>query len=326
MDALKELIAMQKLIALLLASLILAGTTVCHAEEAQETSATPTASVKTVSADQVEMDYVVFGSGAKSFVIIPGLSIHSVMGSADAIAAAYQSFTDAYTVYVFDRPKNIQTNYSIRDLAEDTAVAMKALGIEKADIFGASQGGMIAQYLAIDHPELVHAMILGSTLCTYNDTFLSVLDEWVSLAEAKDETALLESFADHVYSKATLDAYRDYLISSNRGITDEEYARFIILAEACERFDCTDEIHNITCPVLVLGSQGDQVTTASGAQDLAARLECELFLYPDTYGHSVYDEAADYKDRCLQFLQKYDDQEPTSNLDVLDVSDDDEEE
>ncbi len=248
------------------------------------------------------MDYIVFGNGEKAFVILPGLSIHSVMGAADAIAAAYADFTEKYTVYVFDRARDIEEGYTVRNMAEDTATAMQSLQITDADVFGASQGGMIAMYLAIDHPELVHTLILGSTLAKPNDTFEQVLEEWIHLAEKKEEVGLLESFADKVYSATTLESYRESLISSNLGISDEEYRRFIILAEACRTFDCYDELSSIRCPVLVIGSAGDRVVTAEGSEQIAEALDCEIYLYDDSYGHGVYDEAADYKQRCLDFL------------------------
>ena len=292
---------MKKIVALLMAGMMLAGLTPCLAEENQTEDASTM--VKTVSTDKVTMDYVVFGSGEKIFVILPGLSIHSVMGSAEDIAAAYQSFAEEYTVYVFDRAKDLKEGYTVRDMAEDTAKAMEALHIEGADVFGASQGGMMAQYLATDHPALVHKLILGSTLSKPNDTFLQVVDTWISLAEARDEEGLLASFADQIYGKATLEAYRDYLITSNRGITEEEYQRFIILANACKTFDCYDALSSIQCPVLVLGSEGDQVVTAEGSREIAEKLNCPLYLYDAQYGHGVYDEAPDYKQRCLDFLQ-----------------------
>ncbi len=262
----------------------------------------PVASVKTVSTGDVEMDYVVFGAGKKAFVILPGLSVHSVMGSADAIAASYADFASEYTVYLFDRAKDIQEGYTVRDMAEDTAAVMGALGIEGADVFGASQGGMIALYLAIDHPELVHKLVLGSTLAKPNDTSKRAIGEWIRLAENHDEAGLLESFADSVYSETTLEAYRDTIISSNAGISDEEFRRFTILAQACETFDCSDELSSIECPVLVLGSEGDRVLTAEGSRQIADALNCEIYLYDDTYGHAVYDEAPDYKQRILDFL------------------------
>ncbi len=247
------------------------------------------------------MDYTTFGSGKKTFVIIPGLSVHSVMGLADSVAEAYKNFAKAYTVYLFDRPKALQDGVTIRELADQTAAAMQSLHITNADILGVSQGGMIAQYLAIDHPELVHRMVLGSTLSRPNDTFTQKINEWIQLAENKDEEGLLASFVDSVYSAGTLEACRDVLISANRGITDTEYERFIQLAGACLTFDCYNELSKITCPVLVLGSEGDAVATPEGSREIADALQCEMYLYDKSYGHGVFDEAPDYKQRCMRF-------------------------
>lgn len=269
-------------------------------EEGEETEVT--VKVKTVSTENVEMDYIVFGNGEKSFVILPGLSVHSVMGLADSIADAYKCFTEEYTVYLFDRPKTLQEGTTIRDLAASTAEAMKAVGIENAYIFGASQGGMIAQYIGIDHPELVTKMILGSTLSKQNATFEAVGKEWLSLAEKKDENSLLEKFVDDIYSENTLNAYRDMLISSNTGITDEEYERLVILIKSCMTFDCYEELSEIQCSVLVLGSEGDKVVTAEASKEIAEALNCEIYLYDTSYGHGVYDEAPDYKQRCMDFF------------------------
>ncbi len=298
---------MKKLAALFLTAVLLIAATGCRSDTEQETTAeaadsAAAAQVKTVLTGDTQMDYTVFGSGKKSFVILPGLSVHSVMGSSEAIAEAYRDFTEEYTVYVFDRARNISEGYTVREMARDTAEAMKKLGIQNADVFGASQGGMIAMYLAADYPEEVNKLILGSTLAKPNDTFNRVVDEWIRLAEEKNETGLLESFADNVYSKATLDAYRETLISSNRGITDEEYRRFEILARACKTFDCCDELSEIKCPVFVIGSEGDRVVTAEGSRQIAQALGCKLYLYDESYGHGVYDEAADYRQRCLEFL------------------------
>lgn len=272
-------------------------------ESVVSTSETETSvTVSTVSFGDNEMEYTKFGNGNKYFIILPGLSVHSVMGSAEAIAQSYADFTEEYTVYVFDRPKNMSEGYTIRDIAEDTENAMKELGIESADIFGASQGGMIAEYIAIDHPELVNKMILGSSLAKPNTTFTNLVNEWIQLAEEKNEEGLLESFADNVYSEATLEVYRDTLIESNKGITDEEYERFLIQAKSCLTFNCYDELSSIQCPVLVLGSKGDKVVTVEGSQEMADVLNCEIYLYDENYGHGVYDEATDYKQRCLDFL------------------------
>ena len=75
------------------------------------------------------MDFFKFGRGRKTLVILPGLSVQSVMLSADAIEKAYCSLENDFTIYVFDRRKELPPVYSIDDMANDTAEAMSAAGI-----------------------------------------------------------------------------------------------------------------------------------------------------------------------------------------------------
>lgn len=71
----------------------------------------------TVKTDEFVMDYCRFGCGKGNIVIIPGLSVQSVMPSAQAIAQAYKILTDDYTLYVFDRRKDNPESYCIADMA-----------------------------------------------------------------------------------------------------------------------------------------------------------------------------------------------------------------
>ena len=73
-------------------------------------------------------------------------------------------------------------------MASDTAAVMRALGLRDADVFGASQGGMIAMYLAADDPELVHALVLGSTTACCNETIAAFGERWMELAQKRDST------------------------------------------------------------------------------------------------------------------------------------------
>ena len=54
--------------------------------------------------------------------------------------------------------------YTTKMMADDAVKLMDALGIQKADIVGASMGGMIAQELAINYPEKAGKLVLA---CTY---------------------------------------------------------------------------------------------------------------------------------------------------------------
>jgi pimeloyl-ACP methyl ester carboxylesterase len=250
--------------------------------------------------------YACFGSGKKALVILPGLSIKSVADSAVAVEKAYRRFEEDYTVYLFDRRANVENGYTLKCMADDTAAVMRRLGIEKADIFGASQGGMIAMYLAVYYPELVNRMVLGSTTARISDGFRHVYKNWIELAKKQNKEELAAAFADSVYSEKTLELYRDAIVRDLSDCSDHELAHFVILAEALDTLSVYDDLSKIQCKTLVLGSEGDRVVGADAQRDIAAQLGCELHMYEPVYGHAVYDEAPDYLDRMAAFFTAHD--------------------
>ena len=132
-----------------------------------------------VKINDLEMEYAKFGSGDKVFVILPGLSIKSVIPSVDAVDDAYGILNEEFTSYLFDRRKTVPEGYSIYDMADDTAAVMKELGLSDTYVFGASQGGMIAMAMTIRYPELVKKLVLGSTSPHVKPHQRAVLDRWI---------------------------------------------------------------------------------------------------------------------------------------------------
>ncbi|MCW3012010.1 MAG: alpha/beta fold hydrolase [Solirubrobacterales bacterium] len=65
-----------------------------------------------------------------------------------------------------------RTPFTLAQLAEDAAGVMDAVGWESAHVLGISMGGMVAQELALAHPERVRTLALG---CTYSGGPGSVL-------------------------------------------------------------------------------------------------------------------------------------------------------
>lgn len=262
--------------------------------------------IETVSTESFSMDFFRFGNGSKTLVILPGLSVQSVMGAADAIAAAYRSLEADYTIYVFDRRASLTSPYTVRDMARDTAEAFRALGLKNVCLFGASQGGMIALTIAIEHPELVGKMVLGSSSAHVKEPQYRVVGNWIRLARAGDRIGLYLAFGKEVYPPAVFDEYRDALIAAAETVTDAELARFITLAEGTKDFNVVDELDRIRCPVLAVGDTDDRVLDADATMEIAEKLDVRpdfrLYMYMG-YGHAAYDTAPDYRERILRFFE-----------------------
>ena len=258
---------------------------------------------ETIKTRTFEMEYCHFGTGSKYMVIIPGLSIKSVMESADFIAEAYSMFRDRYTVYVFERRNDLPPVYTVHDMARDTAVAMDALGIKDAYLFGISLGGMISQVIAAERPDLVHKLLLGSTCGKVDGSSAEGIGEWIKLAESRCVTELCFGFAEAVYSEQLMNKNRkafEYLAGIT---TDSELKRFIILAKGLIGFDMSSELYKIQCPVLVLGGGRDKIIGRDALEMLAEKTHGELYIFEDGC-HSVYDEEPEFKTRTFEFFER----------------------
>ena len=261
--------------------------------------------IESVETGGFRMDFFRFGRGARTLVILPGLSVQSVMGAADAVAAAYASLADDYTVFVFDRRALLPPVYTVHDMARDTAAAFRALGLRDACVFGASQGGMIALVLAIEYPELVGRMVLGSTSARVSPEQFRVIEGWIDLAKRRDREGLWLSFGRELYPPAVFDRCRETLLAAAAATTDAELDRFVILAEGARGFDVTEALPRIACPVLAVGVFEDSVLDSAATMEIAEKLDhrpdFRLYMYTG-FGHAAFDTAPDYRERILNFF------------------------
>lgn len=259
-----------------------------------------------ISIGDTKMDYVCFGKGNKNLVMIPGGGdgLTTVKGLAIPMAITYRMFAGDYKVYLFSRKNRLKEGYSTRDMANDQAEAMRKLGLSKAMVLGVSQGGMISQYLAIDHPDLVEKLVLAVTLSKQNDTVQQALGKWIELAKQGDHKALMIDTAEKSYSKNYLKKYR--LIYPILGFVGKpkSYERFLIQIGSCLRHDAYDELEKIQCPTLVIGGDDDKIVGVNASLELADRIpNSELFIY-EGLGHALYEEAKDFNNRVQAFLSK----------------------
>ena len=105
------------------------------------------------------MDYIRFGSGERTLVILPGVGdgFRTVKGTALPFALGYRKLAEDFTVYMFSRREPLPEHCSTREMAADLGRALDRLELRRICLMGVSQGGMIAQWAAIDQPRRVAA-------------------------------------------------------------------------------------------------------------------------------------------------------------------------
>ena len=251
------------------------------------------------------MPYVSFGRGKRFLVLLPGLSdgLTSVAGKALLLAPPYRAFFREFTVLMFSRRDPLPPGTSIRDMARDQAASMDALGIRSASVLGVSQGGMIAEWLAIDHPQRVEKLVLAVTAPRVNDTIREALDEWIAPAEAGDHRGLMISTAERSYSPGYLRRMRPlFPVLGLVGRPKDGYRRFLANARAILSFDASEDLGKIACPTLILAGAEDRIVGGEAAHELKRGIPgSELHVYPGL-GHAAWEEAPDFNERVRDFI------------------------
>lgn len=250
------------------------------------------------------IDYISFGNGDKNLIIIPGLgdSLKTVKGAALSFAWLYRVFAKDHKVYVFSRKNHMDEGYSTRDMATDLAIVMKRLGISKGSVIGISQGGMIAQYLAIDFGEMVEKLVLAVTICKQSETSERVISNWIRLAEAGDFKSIVIDMVEKVYTQKRVRLQRPFNFIIYKFMKPKSLNNFIIQAKACIAHDSSAFIQNIQCPVLVIGGEEDNVVGAEASHEIARLINGSKLKIYHGYGHSTYEEAKDFNQQVIRFL------------------------
>ena len=252
-----------------------------------------------------EMDYIRFGHGERTLIMLPGLGdgLRTVKGTAMPMALLYRIFSKDFTVYAFSRKSPLPAGYTTRDMARDQAEAMDLLGIRSADILGVSMGGMIAQYLALDFPEKVGKLILAVTCAAPNPILEESVGEWMALAQKGDHGAFMDSNLRRIYSA---DYYRKnrWMAPLVGALTKpKSYDRFFIQARACLTHDTLERLSQIRATTLVLGGERDLALGGDASWQIAEAIPgATLRMYPQ-WGHGLYEEEPTFNATVMDFLK-----------------------
>ncbi len=155
---------------------------------------------------------------------------------------------------------------TVEAMADDAAGVLRALDIPAAHVAGFSGGSLIAQELALRHPQLVRSLVLQSTWPA-PDPYLRKWGQFVRwlVEAAPSERAFLEGFFLDIYTArahndGTVEAFIDEVLAFPHKQAPGDLQRYI---DPLLDHDSTDRLPQIGAPTLVL----------VGERDSTARLE-----------------------------------------------------
>jgi pimeloyl-ACP methyl ester carboxylesterase len=204
------------------------------------------------------------------------------------------------------------TPKTIQAMARDAVTFIRALGLDKVDLLGFSMGGMIAQLIAADEPQLVRRMIIAGTGPAggegiKNVTRLSHLDTVRGLLTLQDPKQFLfftRTPNGRRAGKEFLARLKERTDSRDKAISLRSYGAQL---KAIHRWglEQPSDLSVIRQPVLVANGESDRMVPTKNSTDLARRLpDSELVIYPDAGHGGIFQFHRQFVEKALEFLQR----------------------
>jgi pimeloyl-ACP methyl ester carboxylesterase len=202
------------------------------------------------------------------------------------------------------------TPSTIEEMASDAVTFIRALGIDQVDLFGFSMGGMIAQVIAQQQPQLVRKMILAGTGPAGGEgidkvTRISYLDTGRGLLTRQDP----KQFLFFTSTPNGRRAGKEFLARLAERTNDRDKAisvrSFRAQLKAIHRWgqQRPADLGSIHQPVLVMNGDSDKMVPAKNTVDLHRRLpNSQLVIYPDAGHGGVFQFHQDFVKRAVEFL------------------------
>jgi 3-oxoadipate enol-lactonase len=245
-----------------------------------------------VSTGEVELSYERSGSGPPLLMIM-GMSGTALTWGEPFLGPLRQDFeTIVYDHRGIGESSRMDEQFTIAQLAEDAAALLDALEIDSAHVLGISMGGMVAQELALAHPECVRTLVLGCTYCGGDGSALTGEDVMRKLAEGMSsgdrDRAIRAAWEANVSpSFATdADAYARFLeIARSRAVAVE-----VIMAQmqAIAGHDTSARLPSIELPTLVLHGTLDQMLPVQNGHLIAGLIPDSRLEIFDRTGHLFF--------------------------------------
>lgn len=269
-----------------------------------------------VKLSKIEMNYEATGEGTP-VVLIPGLYSNTITSSLNVLRTYFQRSRRPYRIIIADSrgcglSSMVDSDFTTEDMAEDWNELLSILGVENAHIIGSSMGSMIAQYMAINHPEKVKTLVLLDSTPRATTYLRKLLDFWCLILERFDYADFSKlvnlmcapwTFYEKHYDQI------EQLEKQTREILLKlppfDHVAFKRQCHAVATHDCTEEINRITVPTLVISGEKDIICPAQLAKSMSRRIPRAKFVVMKDSGHAVVAQRpAQCADIILRFLEK----------------------
>jgi pimeloyl-ACP methyl ester carboxylesterase len=199
--------------------------------------------------------------------------------------------------------------YSSEQMADDYAGLLDAIRVEKVRVVGCSMGSIIAQQLAIRHPDKVQSLVL---MCPWAhcDAYAKSLFQHIMFCKARfrpEEFSLYIQLL--IFSKSSWDDPQklEELETGRRQDGANPFPQPLHglegQAAACITHDVRADLSKIRKPTLVIGGKQDIFTPVWMAEEVAGGIpQTEIFLY-EHLGHAFhFEDTADFNPRVRNWL------------------------
>jgi pimeloyl-ACP methyl ester carboxylesterase len=288
-----------------------ATTTSDHEDRGDMVSAYKVASTRTVSVGGVDFAYRQLGP-ATGVPVVFLTHLAAVLDNwdprvVDGIAARHR-------VIAFDNrgvgASGGSTPDTIEAMAKDAVAFIRALGLVQVDLLGFSMGGMIAQLIAADEPQLVRKVILAGTGPAGGDgitkvTRLSHLDTLRGLLTLQDPKQFLfftRTPDGRRAGKEFLARLKERTEHRDKAISLRSYGAQLKAIHRWGKQPSAD-LSVIQQPALVANGESDRMVLTSNSVDLAQRLpNADLVIYPDAGHGGIFQHHEEFVPAALAFL------------------------
>jgi 3-oxoadipate enol-lactonase len=251
----------------------------------------------------VETAYELRGAG------VPLVLIHGAQGDQSMFNSFAPVFAHDYRVLTFDQrgsglSEKPHGDYSIAQLADDTAALMDHVGFDSAHIVGVSMGGMIALEFALRHPKRVRALVLGCTTPGGPKAVKIGGDSFTAAYSAKPMSSedRGRALAEAAFTRGYLDRHPEIvpaMIEARRQRPLDPVALEGRL-KAAMRHDVYDRLALIKCPTLVITGKDDALISWKNSQLLADQIGNAKLVLLEPAGHCFWLEQPEQSHQAIE--------------------------